>query len=76
MALPQRAFAASAVVAALALLASACTGSPQGSADDDPTKDVTITFWHGWSAPSEVQAIQDNVDAFEAEHENLSLIHI
>lgn len=70
MALTKRAIAASAVAATLALL-SACTGSPKGSADDDPTKDVTITFWHGWSAPSEVQAIQDNVDAFEAEHENI-----
>jgi multiple sugar transport system substrate-binding protein len=70
MALTKRAVATSALAVTLALL-SACTGSPKGSADDDPTKDVTITFWHGWSAPSEVQAIQDNVDAFEAEHENI-----
>ena len=46
-------------------LAAGCGGSRQGSANDDPNADVTITFWHGWSAPSEVKAIQANVDAFE-----------
>ena len=43
----------------------------QGSANDDPNADVTITFWHGWSAPSEVKAIQANIDAFEGAHPNI-----
>jgi len=71
MALPNRILAALAVVASVALLGSACTGTSQGSADDDPEEEVTITFWHGWSAPSEVEAIQQNIDAFEAEHSNI-----
>lgn len=62
---------ATAAVATVALLASACTGSGKGGSDDDPEADVDITFWHGWSAPSEVQAIQDNVDAFESAHPNI-----
>ena len=71
MALPKRILAASAVAATLTLLASACTGSTKGSAEDDPSDEVTITFWHGWSADSEVKAIQDNVDAFEKEYPNI-----
>ena len=55
-----------AIAATVSLVASACTGSNEGSATDDPTEDVTITFWHGWSADSEVQAIQDNVDLIRA----------
>src|SRR4051794_33502847 len=66
-----RVTAVAAVAATVALLASACTGSNEGSATDDPTEDVTITFWHGWSADSEVKAIQDNVDAFEAANPNI-----
>jgi multiple sugar transport system substrate-binding protein len=71
MALAKRILAATAVAATLTLLASACTGSTKGSAEDDPSDDVTITFWHGWSADSEVKTIQDNVDAFEKEHPNI-----
>jgi multiple sugar transport system substrate-binding protein len=59
-------------VAAIAgLLATGCTGSNSGSAADDPEADVNITFWHGWSADSEVEAIQANVDAFEKEYPNI-----
>jgi multiple sugar transport system substrate-binding protein len=65
-----RVIVAAAAVPAL-LLASACTGSSGGSSNDDPNADVTIKFWHGWSAPSEVKAIQDNVDAFEAANPNI-----
>jgi multiple sugar transport system substrate-binding protein len=58
--------------AAVALLTTACTGTSNApQADDDATKDVTITFWHGWSAPSEVAAIDANVKAFEAKHPNI-----
>ncbi len=73
MALPKRILAASAVAATLTLLASACTGSTKGSAEDDPSDEVTITFWHGWSAESEVKAIQENVDAFEEEFPNITV---
>jgi multiple sugar transport system substrate-binding protein len=55
----------------LALLGTACAGSTGGSANDDPTAETTITFWHGWSAPSEIAAIQATVDAFEAKFPNI-----
>lgn len=63
--------AAIAAAAAISLLTSACTGSSNNTASDDPNKDVTITFWHGWSAPSEVKAISANVSAFEKAHPNI-----
>jgi multiple sugar transport system substrate-binding protein len=60
-----------AAAAALTLTASACTGSQAGGATDNPSANTTITFWHGWSAPSEVQAIQATIDAFEAKYPNI-----
>jgi multiple sugar transport system substrate-binding protein len=66
-----RAAAALAATAAMSLLASACTGSADNTATDDPNKDVTITFWHGWSAPNEVKAINANIKAFEKLHPNI-----
>jgi multiple sugar transport system substrate-binding protein len=58
--------------AAVALLATACTGTSNApQASDDATKDVTITFWHGWSAPSEVAAINGAIKSFEAKHPNI-----
>lgn len=69
-----RAVAAVAAAAALSLLAAACTGgNDSGSANDDPDADVTLTFWHGWSAPSEVEAIEANIDAFEDEFPNITV---
>jgi multiple sugar transport system substrate-binding protein len=65
--------AALAATAAISLLASACTGSSDTAANDDPNAKTTITFWHGWSAPSEVKAIQDNVARFEKEHANIKV---
>ncbi|MFE7559840.1 ABC transporter substrate-binding protein [Kitasatospora sp. NPDC057500] len=61
--------------AVLALLATACTGSSDGSGSDDSAsgKDVTITFWHGWSQESEVKAINDNIAAFEKAHPNIKV---
>ena len=60
--------------AAVALLATACTGtSTAPQASDDATEDVTISFWHGWSAPSEVAAINANIKAFEAKHPNIQV---
>ncbi|TDD58909.1 ABC transporter substrate-binding protein [Kribbella antibiotica] len=60
--------------AAVALLATACTGTSEApKANDDATKDVTITFWHGWSAPSEAAAIAANIKAFETKHPNIKV---
>lgn len=63
--------AAAAALTSIALIVSACTGSTSGGANDDPTKETTITFWHGWSAPTEVKAINANVAAFEKENPNI-----
>ncbi|MFC1416555.1 ABC transporter substrate-binding protein [Streptacidiphilus cavernicola] len=69
-----RATAVLACTAALALTAAGCTGSSNagskgsvGSAD----KPVTITFWHGWSQPNELKAINDNIAGFEKTHPNI-----
>jgi multiple sugar transport system substrate-binding protein len=66
-----RRLAGGALSAALVLALSACFGSSHGGANDNPNADVTITFWHGWSAPNEVQAIQATIDAFEKAHPNI-----
>ncbi|WP_329178871.1 extracellular solute-binding protein [Streptomyces sp. NBC_01477] len=66
-----KAAAAVAASAAITLLASACTGQSTTSASDDASKDVTVTFWHGWSAPNELKAINDNVARFEKAHPNI-----
>lgn len=63
--------AAVATAAAISLLASACTGQSSSGVTDDAGKDVTITFWHGWSAPNELKAINDNVTRFEKAHPNI-----
>ncbi|MFJ1923907.1 MULTISPECIES: ABC transporter substrate-binding protein [unclassified Streptomyces] len=60
-----------AATAAIALFASACTGQSSSGASDDASKETTINFWHGWSAPNEVKGIQDTVDAFEKAHPNI-----
>lgn len=66
---------AAAVIAALAIgvLTAACTGSPAKQQPVDSTTPVTITFWHGWSLPQDVKALQDNIDAFEAQHPNITV---
>ncbi|SEG86687.1 carbohydrate ABC transporter substrate-binding protein, CUT1 family [Actinacidiphila yanglinensis] len=63
--------AAVAAAAAISLLATACTGQNSSGATDDAGKDVTINFWHGWSAPNELKAINDNVARFEKLHPNI-----
>jgi multiple sugar transport system substrate-binding protein len=67
----RRRLAAATVALALPLAVSACTGSSEGGTNDNPDADVTITFWHGWSADSEVAAIQATIDAFEKENPNI-----
>ena len=69
--LARRRIAGTALIAALTLSLTACFGSSKGGANDNPNADVTITFWHGWSAPSEVKAIQATIDAFEKAHPNI-----
>ncbi|MFD0410486.1 ABC transporter substrate-binding protein [Kitasatospora sp. NPDC127116] len=66
----RRTVAAVAGSAVLALLASACTGSSDTGGSDESAggKDVTITFWHGWSQENEIKAINDNIAAFEKTH--------
>ncbi|MFJ8584007.1 ABC transporter substrate-binding protein [Streptomyces sp. NPDC093595] len=68
-----RTAAALAAAAALALLTSACTGSAGAGADDDPNAPVTLTFWHGWSAPNEVKAVDAAVERFEDAHPNITV---
>ncbi|AEW94135.1 MULTISPECIES: ABC transporter substrate-binding protein [Streptomycetaceae] len=63
-----RACAAVTAAASIALLAGACTGQGGTRADDDPNKPVTINFWHGWSAPSEVKAVNAAIAGFEKAH--------
>ncbi|WP_426363895.1 ABC transporter substrate-binding protein [Streptomyces sp. E-08] len=73
MPVPRRAAAALAATASIALFATACTGSANNAATDDPNAQTTITFWHGWSAPAEVKAIEDNVARFEKTHPNIKV---
>ncbi len=58
-------------VVVFALLAAGCTGSSSGGANDNPNAETTIKFWHGWTAPSEVAAINAAVKDFEAKNPNI-----
>ncbi|MFD8013334.1 ABC transporter substrate-binding protein [Streptomyces sp. NPDC058955] len=69
----RRAAAALAATASLALFATACTGSADNAASDDPKAETTLTFWHGWTAPSEVKAIEENVARFTKAHPNIKV---
>ncbi|WP_406085942.1 ABC transporter substrate-binding protein [Streptomyces virginiae] len=62
-----------AVLAAISALATACTGQGADTASDDPKADVTLNFWHGWSAPSEAKAIEENIARFEKAHPNIKV---
>ncbi|MFM9662731.1 extracellular solute-binding protein, partial [Streptomyces scabiei] len=37
------------------------------------SKETTLTFWHAWSAPSEVKAVKDLVAGFEKTHPNIDV---
>lgn len=70
----RRLVAALSLSATVALLAGACTGSSSSGAATDGSasgKDVTITFWHGWSQDNETKAINDNIAGFEKLHPNI-----
>ncbi|KOV98730.1 sugar ABC transporter substrate-binding protein [Streptomyces sp. NRRL B-1140] len=60
-----------AACSSLALLATACTGQSGAGASDDASKETTLTFWHAWSAPSEVKAVKDLVAGFEKTHPHI-----
>ncbi|OAH15272.1 ABC transporter substrate-binding protein [Streptomyces jeddahensis] len=66
-----RRITAAVAVASISLLASACTGQSGTAATDDPDAETTISFWHGWSGPAEVKALQKVVDGFEKAHPNI-----
>lgn len=64
---------ATALLAAISALATACTGQGADTAADDPKAEVTLTFWHGWSAPGETKAIEENIARFEKAHPNIKV---
>jgi multiple sugar transport system substrate-binding protein len=64
---------AAVLVTSIAVAATACTGSADNTAKDDPNARTTINFWHGWSAPKEVKGIKENVDRFEKAHPNIKV---
>ncbi|MEU9160164.1 ABC transporter substrate-binding protein [Streptomyces sp. NPDC048424] len=64
---------AAALLVAISALATACTGQGADTASDDPKADVTLNFWHGWSAPSEAKAIEDNIARFQQAHPNIKV---
>ncbi|RJO75587.1 ABC transporter substrate-binding protein [Nocardia panacis] len=68
-----RTLATYSVATTIALVLTACTGQSAGGGDDGSAagKDVTITFWHGWSQDNEVKAIDDNIAAFQKLHPNI-----
>ncbi|MGW7415222.1 ABC transporter substrate-binding protein [Streptomyces sp. NPDC054863] len=69
----RRLSAAALAVAAMSVAATACTGSAENAAQDDPKANTTINFWHGWATPDEVKAIEENVDRFEKAHPNIKV---
>ncbi|WP_055530843.1 ABC transporter substrate-binding protein [Streptomyces graminilatus] len=69
--IPRKVAFALATSASLTLLATACTGQPSAGAQDDASKDTTITFWHAWSAPNEVAGVKALIDGFEKAHPNI-----
>ncbi|WP_433547673.1 ABC transporter substrate-binding protein [Streptomyces sp. CA-294286] len=68
-----RFLSAAALVAAISVTATACTGSAENTAKDDPNAKTTINFWHGWNAPKEVKGIEENVARFEKAHPNIKV---
>ncbi|MBL1093000.1 MULTISPECIES: ABC transporter substrate-binding protein [Streptomyces] len=63
----------SVALAGAGLLLTGCAHPSVGSDRDDPTEPVTLTFWHGWSTPGEMKAINDSVARFEKRHRNITV---
>jgi multiple sugar transport system substrate-binding protein len=61
------------ILSAGALLLAGCANPSTGSATDDPTKPVTLKFWHGWSEKNEVKAIDAGIARFEKLHPNIKV---
>ncbi|MBQ0865989.1 ABC transporter substrate-binding protein [Streptomyces sp. RK75] len=68
---PPRLRAWPAALLAAGLLLSGCANPSVGSADDDPKAPVTLKFWHGWSEPGEVEALDRSIERFEKLHPNI-----
>ncbi|MFI5986334.1 ABC transporter substrate-binding protein [Streptomyces sp. NPDC051555] len=62
-----------AAFAAISALATGCTGQSGAATSDDPNKEVTLNFWHGWVEPREVKAIQGSIDRFQKAHPNIKV---
>ncbi|MFD9814869.1 extracellular solute-binding protein [Streptomyces sp. NPDC059080] len=60
-------------LAGAGLLVSGCARPSVGSDRDDPTKPVTLKFWHGWSEAGEVKAVNDSIARFEKLHRNIKV---
>ncbi|GAA2661688.1 ABC transporter substrate-binding protein [Streptomyces lunalinharesii] len=60
-------------LATAGLLAAGCANPSVGSDRDDPTRPVTLTFWHGWSDAGEVKAIDDSIARFEKLHPHITV---
>ncbi|MGW2325112.1 ABC transporter substrate-binding protein [Streptomyces sp. NPDC001700] len=71
--MPPRLAVLASVLSAGALLLAGCANPRTGSATDDPTKPVTLKFWHGWSEKNEVKAIDDSIARFEKLHPNIKV---
>ncbi|MEU7552033.1 ABC transporter substrate-binding protein [Streptomyces sp. NPDC044571] len=69
----RRLTAAATALAAISVLAGGCTGQSGSGAADDPDKETVISFWHGWSAPGEVKAIEENIARFEKAHPRIKV---
>ncbi|MFG2936199.1 ABC transporter substrate-binding protein [Streptomyces sp. NPDC048282] len=65
------AFALTVLTSSLALLTTACTGQSSSGASDDAAANTTINFWHAWSAPNEVKAVNALIAGFEKAHPNI-----
>ncbi|MEV4438683.1 ABC transporter substrate-binding protein [Streptomyces sp. NPDC049577] len=50
-----------------------CANPGHGSADDDPTRPVTLRLWHGWSEKNEVKAVDEAIARFERRHPNITV---
>ncbi|MFH8343933.1 ABC transporter substrate-binding protein [Streptomyces sp. NPDC018045] len=70
---PRMRICLSAALAGAGLILSGCANPSVGSDRDDPTRPVTLKFWHGWSNPSEVKAIDDSIARFEKLHPNITV---
>ncbi|WP_330457504.1 extracellular solute-binding protein [Streptomyces sp. NBC_00820] len=69
----RRGIAASALVASLALTATACGGSDSDSKSDGP---VTITWWDTSNATNEAPTYQDLIKQFEAANKNIKVKYV